>query len=264
MAPARSSTLSDLLSAAQATCAHAYTPYSGHPIATVFLLSDGSWVPGVRVESASFSLVIPALLNGYTTLVAAQRTDLVAIAQSEPFRSADRHVLSLMQEAQSLKIEEQCAFIDSVRLPEVGAQLSPFLNSSTIASPDAGVALAHRVSQGACIPESNFPVGCVLESRDGNYIPGVNVEFEDWSHILCAERNALGTALSYGLRDFTQLYLSCPTAPGCSPCGACRQLLAEHAPTVSVWMDRVKKPLKPTTPNALLPHSFSGNALTRY
>lgn len=263
MVSSDTSPLSALRTAAKAACKHAYTPYSGHPVAAAFLLSDGAWAPGVRVESASFSLVIPALLNGYTTLIAAGRTDLVAVAFSEPFRAADRHLLSQMPEASVLDFASDYAYVKGATLPSVGERLSPFLTAAPIQSPEEGVRVAHHVAQRAHIPESNFPVGCVLETQDGRYLPGVNVEFPDWSHILCAERNALGTACSYGLREFTHLYLSCPAAPGCSPCGACRQLLAELAPTVSVWMDRVEKPLEPTTPNTLLPHFFSGNALTR-
>ena len=50
---------------ARAAAARAYVPYSGRGAAAVMLLADGLWVPGVRVESASFSLVIPALVNAF-------------------------------------------------------------------------------------------------------------------------------------------------------------------------------------------------------
>lgn len=250
---------------AHAASDYAHVPYSRHPVASAFLLADGQWVPGVRVESASFSLVIPDLLNGYTTLVAGQRTDVVAIAQSEPFRAQDRHLLSLLPFAERLQIAHDVAWVgDATTLPSVTHRWSPFLSQSLPDHPDDRSALATKIAQHAHIPESRFPVGCVLQLDDGRLLPGVNVEFSDWSHILCAERNVLGTALSYGLRQFAHLYLACPRAPGCSPCGACRQLLAELAPTVSVWMGRVTKPLEPTTPTTLLPQSFSGDALTQF
>lgn len=122
---------------------------------------------------------------------------------------------------------------------------------------------ARRLARRAYTPASNFPVGALLETTDGRFVPGVNVEHEDWARSLCAERNALGTALSYGLSDFDALYLSCPLDPKGTPCGACRQWLVELAPTVTLWMDRDDEPPEPRSPRALLPESFRGQAIPR-
>ncbi|MDX1740955.1 MAG: hypothetical protein R3178_06660, partial [Rhodothermales bacterium] len=113
------------------------------------------------------------------------------------------------------------------------------------------------------IPESSFPVGCVAVLENGLAVPGVNVEHPDWTRILCAERNVAGTVASYGLPPISRLYLSCPEDPAGSPCGACRQVLAELAPGSTIVMDRNPGAAETTTPEKLLPGSFTGTALLR-
>ncbi len=87
------------------------------------------------------------------------------------------------------------------------------------------------------------------------------MEHEDWTRILCAERNALGTAISYGLTGLHTMYLTCLCDPQGTPCGACRQLLTEQAPALVLWMDRGDAPPASATPEALLPGFFSGRTL---
>ncbi|GIV59195.1 MAG: hypothetical protein KatS3mg043_0284 [Rhodothermaceae bacterium] len=77
-----SSVLEVLRRQARQAAARSHVPYSNRPAGAVLLLEDGRLVPGVRVESASFSLTIPALLNAFTTAVAAGRHDVVAAVLS--------------------------------------------------------------------------------------------------------------------------------------------------------------------------------------
>jgi cytidine deaminase len=88
------------------------------------------------------------------------------------------------------------------------------------------------------------------------------VEHADWASILCAERNAVGTAVTFGERPEKMLALTCPKAPGASPCGGCRQILAEVAPDVTVWMDQGTSEPVGMSPGELLPLAFSGDDLT--
>ncbi len=254
--------LHDLRALAQRVAENAYVPYSHRATGVVLLLSDGVWVPGVRVESASFSLTIPALINAFTTAVAAGRMDVEAVVQSRPFEPGERAFMA-HPPAGAFDLVADDAFVIKgvVKLCEDYGPLAPFLDVEPPEIVEDGVRLAHEVSERAHIPASHFPVGCVLELTDGRLLPGVNVEHPDWSRILCAERNALGTAVSYGLSGFRNLYLSCPKDPHGSPCGACRQLLVEQAPEITVWMDRGEAPPDATTPEALLPDSFTGRAL---
>lgn len=254
--------LDSLESVAKTYAAHSHVLYSGRPRAAVLLLSDGQWIPGVRVESASFSLTIPALLNAFSTAVALERTDVLAIVQSEPIRNTDEIYLESLYGPRTLRVAENAFLVEDIsQLPDARGPLDPFIPGSAPGSPVEGVEVVRQIAQRAHVPESSFPVGTVLIDHDGRMIPGVNVEHEDWSRILCAERNALGTAISYGIRDLRRLYLTCSRDHTCTPCGACRQLLAELAPQMTLFLDRGLEPPEETTPKELLPGFFSGNMI---
>jgi len=235
----------------------AYVPYSKHPEAVVLLLSDGSWIPGVRVESASFSLTIPPLQNAWTTAVALNRRDVVAVAFSQ---SPDAGTRAFLEE---LKLSLQDVSSDLFAsqpsgLPIPRESLAPFLDQMPEGSLE-GIQLAREVAARALAPYSRFPVGCLLQLEDGRCIPGVNVEHPDWTRTLCAERNALGTAISYGLvpSSWRALFLSCVNDSRGTPCGACRQLLAEHRSDLPVWMDGgFENPLRISRVDLLLPGFF--------
>lgn len=234
-------------------------------MAAGLLLEDGTWVPGVRVESASYSLTLPALINAYTTVVAAQRaSEVIAFVLSRPFRPEE----SLYVEALPYGPHE--AHADDVWLrarrgtnnafPSVTTRLSPKVEP-TVDTPHDGIEAARRIAEAAYVPSSDYPVGALLELEDNSFLPGVNVEHPDWARILCAERNALGTALSYAFPLPQRLFLSCPKDPEGTPCGACRQLLAELAPEMTLWLDRHHDPPERTSISTLLPGSFRGSAL---
>lgn len=239
----------------------AWVPYTEEPRAAVLLLADGTWVPGVRVESASFSLTLGALLNAYTTAIALGRTEVVAAVTTTPLTAAEQTYLAgLPLPSLSRPMSDAALFgITAAALPAVADRLDPFLDAG-LPDPAAGIRHARAVAARAYVPASQFPVGCLLVSDDGRTVPGVNVEHDDWGCILCAERNALGTALTYGVTP-AALYLSCPKDSTGSPCGACRQLLVEHAASAALWMDRFDAPPEQTTPAALLPRSFDGRSL---
>ena len=252
--------VSALLSAAENAARHAYVPYSRRKNAVVLLLEDGSLVPGVRVDNASFSLSIPALINACSTAVALRRKDVVAIAFSHAMSLSDRAFIEshafgpFDSETERLVLKTGLT-----ELPIPGEYLDPFEDKTG----DNHVSGARAVSERAFIPESNFPVGCLMELDDGRLVPGVNVEHSEWPFILCAERNALGTIVSYGLSQPSRIYLSCPTDDEATPCGACRQVMVELAPQATVWMDRGKGPVEKTRADDLLPGYFSGEALRR-
>lgn len=256
--------LAVLRASARAAAQHAYVPFSGRSEAAVLLFKDGTWIPGVRIESVAFSLSIPPLLNAYTTAVALERRDIAAAVMNRPLRPQERIFLDATPQA-SFRPAAPDAYVqeDAASLPPPRQRLSPFLSEPTPETPAEGIRQARALAKRAYVPASHFPVGCVLVTADGRHLPGVNVEHPDWMHILCAERNALGTAYSYGCTDVRALYLSCPTDPTASPCGACRQLLVELAPDAVLWMDRGSAPPDSVQPDTLLPGSFSGRALAR-
>jgi homotetrameric cytidine deaminase len=237
-------------------------PYSGNPASAVALLSDGSWVPGVRIESASFSLAIDEAVNAVSTAVAAGRTDIVSVALSHGSTEAQSAYLAGLGLC-SLRRRSDRLFVTAGTdsLPPLSAELDP--RTPMPESESAGIEVVRATSERAYIPESFFPVGCIAVADNGTAVPGVNVEHPDWNRIICAERNALGTAVTYRLGAIRTLYLSCPQDPAGSPCGACRQVLAELAPNSTIVMDRNRAPSHVATPGQLLPGSFTGNALLR-
>lgn len=90
---------------------------------------------------------------------------------------------------------------------------------------------AKAAMKNAYAPYSDFWVGAALLCSDGTVYTGCNVENAAFSPTLCAERVAIGKAVSEGKRDFSALAV-CGGKGGvlteiCTPCGVCRQVLAE-------------------------------------
>lgn len=243
----------------------AHVPFSGEPTAAIALLKDGAWVPGVRVESASYSLTIPALVNAYTTVVALGRAeDVAAFVQSRPLRREESLYLEELPHgpfdawADDAWIQPPGSANGSLPVP--GGALSPVVEGP-LSSETEGIERARRLAERAYVPSSHFPVAALLETENGDLVPGVNVEHPDWARILCAERNALGTVQSYALPPARRLFLTCRREPEGTPCGACRQLLAELAPESVLWMDRHEAAPERASISSLLPGSFRGRAL---
>lgn len=85
------------------------------------------------------------------------------------------------------------------------------------------------LQQNAYIPYSNYPVACILVGDNNENICGVNVENASFGLTICAERNAITTAVTNGIKHFKQVHILCGQAQADfgTPCGACRQVLAE-------------------------------------
>lgn len=81
----------------------------------------------------------------------------------------------------------------------------------------------------AYAPYSNFQVSAILETKDGKFIPGVNVENASYGATICAERNAITTAVSMGYKkgDFKNIYVMVSGEKLSTPCFICRQVISE-------------------------------------
>lgn len=253
--------LDTLRAHARETTANAHAPYSGRNVGAALLLADGQWVPGVRVESASYPLTISALLGAFVTAVASGRTDIRAATISRDFYPGEAAWLTdALHMPVTFETSDTLAF-GADPLPEVTSRLNPFVAEAAPDSDETGLRLARQAAARAHVPESNFHVGCALVAEDGRVVLGCNVEFGEWTRGLCAERTALAAATAYGVGAIDRLYLSCPADPQGTPCGACRQLLAERAADLSIVMDRGKTNAERTTPAELLPNFFTGAPL---
>lgn len=81
----------------------------------------------------------------------------------------------------------------------------------------------------AYAPYSKFQVGAIIEMNDGKFIPGVNVENASYGATICAERNAITTAISMGYKkgDFKNIYVMVSGSKLSTPCFMCRQVIVE-------------------------------------
>ena len=118
--------------------------------------------------------------------------------------------------------------------------------------------LAVKTSENAYVPYSHFPIGAVLVTDDGKVYTGVNVENASFGLTNCGERTAIFKAVSEGERSFKELIIYGQTEKPVSPCGACRQVMAEFfEPDLPVTLVAKDKSTVVMTVKELLPYSFT-------
>ena len=115
---------------------------------------------------------------------------------------------------------------------------------------------ALQARQHAYAPYSKFLVGAALATEDGSVFTGTNVENASYGLTICAERVAACTAVAAGHRKIVAVAVA--TAGGASPCGACRQFLAEFGGNMDVYLVDAEQPeqVKHMSLGDLLPEQF--------
>jgi cytidine deaminase len=110
----------------------------------------------------------------------------------------------------------------------------------------------------AFCPYSNFPVGAALRTASGRVYQGVNIENASFGLTICAERVAASAAVAAGERDFAEIVVV--SRGGVSPCGACRQFLAEFNHSLPIVMIDSLQPqvIHEASLADLLPGRFEG------
>ena len=122
--------------------------------------------------------------------------------------------------------------------------------------------LANTARQRAYVPYSNYAVGSSLRTKTGRIYTGVNVENAAYPQTMCAERVAIFKAVSEGEREFE--VITVVTDNGGSPCGGCRQVMAEFGlDTIVLLADGNGKLIKETTVKELLPEAFTPDHLNK-
>ncbi len=110
-------------------------------------------------------------------------------------------------------------------------------------------------------PYSDYTVGAALETADGEIFTGCNIEIANYSNSLHAEEVALGTAVAAGHREFTRLAVVSGARDGVTPCGMCRQSLAEFcSPELPIACDHAGD-IRTYTLGELLPEPISAGHL---
>ncbi len=117
------------------------------------------------------------------------------------------------------------------------------------------VAVAGQVREKAHAPYSGYKVGAAVLTADGRVFAGCNVENASYGLSVCAERNAIAAAVAAGYDEFAGLVVVTASSPPASPCGACRQVMAEFGdfPVVLAGLDGDERQ---TTVFDLLPDAF--------
>lgn len=122
------------------------------------------------------------------------------------------------------------------------------------------VDLANAARQRAYVPYSHYAVGSSLRTRSGRIFTGVNVENAAYPQTMCAERIAIFKAVSEGETDFE--VITVVTENGGSPCGGCRQVMAEFGlDTLVILADGKGNILTETSVRELLPAAFTPDKL---
>jgi cytidine deaminase len=116
--------------------------------------------------------------------------------------------------------------------------------------------LANEARRRAYAPYSNYPVGAALRTKTGRIYTGVNIENAVYPNTICAERVAIFKAVSEGETEFEVIAVA--TNNGGSPCGGCRQVMAEFGlDTIVLIADGDGKLRRELTVSELLPEAFT-------
>lgn len=122
---------------------------------------------------------------------------------------------------------------------------------------------ANKLLCRAYVPYSKFPVSAIVIDQDGNEYEGVNVENAAYGLCLCAERNAITSGVTKNLKSIKTIYITGNTNEPISPCGSCRQVIAEFSTkdTKVILGSSKTDEYKEMDLETLIPYYFSKNSL---
>ncbi len=120
------------------------------------------------------------------------------------------------------------------------------------------ITAARNARELAYAPYSKFKVGAALVASDGRVFEGCNVENLSFGLTMCAERVAIGRAIAEGVREFSAIAIVADTKEPVSPCGACRQVLAEFAPDLKIILSTLEGKTEEWRLSALFPRAATG------
>jgi cytidine deaminase len=122
---------------------------------------------------------------------------------------------------------------------------------------------AFEALEQAYAPFSSFRVGAALLGSDGTVGLGCNIENAAFPASVCAERTAVGSLIVRGVRSFTMLVIATEADHPTPPCGFCRQVLAEFAPSLPIMSVTRSGAEARWTLDVLLPEPFTPHSMDR-
>lgn len=126
------------------------------------------------------------------------------------------------------------------------------------------VDLAFQMLKRSYVPYSKFPVGAAILCADGTVFTGCNIENAAYGSTICAERTALVKAVSEGHRDdLHKIAVVGNSIDYCWPCGACRQMLYEFNPDMTVLVANGSGQYVSLKLHELLPQGFGPKSLNQ-
>jgi cytidine deaminase len=122
---------------------------------------------------------------------------------------------------------------------------------------------AARDAMGKChAPYSQFPVGAALRADDGCIYTGANIEVIAYPEGWCAETTAIGHMVMAGGRRIREIAVIAEKMAACTPCGGCRQRIAEFAePDTKIHLCDDNGVVRTITMTDLLPYAFDAEVL---
>jgi homotetrameric cytidine deaminase len=224
----------------------AHVPYSGNKQVALTVGSSGKAYAGVRVENVSFPLSIDAVQASlFCCISEGDEAELLIL----PEDTEDEPLLDFWLTEFEIEMEQR-------------ADISDLDSGITVLEPVHNIRLMHQqLEQHSRVIHSDFPVSALLQVEDG-LISGVNVEVSSWALGLCAERVALAKAIALGYHKFGGMSLHSRHGDYSTPCGACRQVMAELLPYHPIQLlhnDGTRSELLSVD---LLPYHFKSEYLT--
>jgi homotetrameric cytidine deaminase len=226
---------------------HSYTPYSGTPKACVVESKSGRFFTGTRIENISFPLTIPAVQAACSICLSEGEIPQKIHVEHRQFDH-----LNFWENEFNLEVIETA--VPPSGHPEnlIQKKETDFNSLSRLKS----------LLKKAVTINSDFPVSALLFTNDG-FFEGVNVEVSDWSKGICAERVAIAKAFASGYTEFNKLEIHTKKGEVSSPCGACRQVIAEHLPYHTISLHHADGTLSEHLSVDLLPFSFKSASLKK-
>lgn len=123
---------------------------------------------------------------------------------------------------------------------------------------DSLLAEARQVRDKAYAPYSKFAVGAALRTKSGRVFCGCNVENLSFGLTSCAERNAVFAAVAAGEKEFEAVVIVADSKEPVTPCGACRQVMAEFGLDLEVCSSNLQGETYTATLRELLPRAKEG------